>query len=639
MRQLFAVFLFSVLVNPVAAPFAAAQLSVVADVAGTVADGYGEPVAGVLVQAVSSSGYRVDAITGADGSYLLSALLTGSYAVRYSAVGYLAHDAELDLAEPGRYSHSVVLRPVLLAGLRGRVLDPQGLALPGALVALLGPGGAPLQLVTDAGGVFSVSPARPGQWHVSAALPGFGEAVQLVDVGFAQTVSVDLVLELDYAFEETVVVVGTRRAQGRPTVTDSPVPVDVLTAQELRSQPSSDMSELVRVLSPSFNVNTQPISDAATVMRPVNFRNLAPDHLLVLVNGKRRHRGAVIAWLGNGLSDGSQGPDVSTIPAIAVRQVELLKDGAAAQYGSDAIAGVLNFQLKDARQGASFEVRRGLYSDLNTGDPLSCAAPAASCDAIGGRAGGYTVAGNVGLPLGEQGFVNLSMEYGGREPTNRAVQREDARRVGDAGGLAPRDTAQVWGQPLVEDDLKVFANMGTVFDSGLRPYAHANYASRTVTGGFYYRHPHTRSGVFRGPEIDGNPSLLVGDSTWAETGVPRSGGCPAVPVVGSVPDPAALAAVEAMPQCFTLFSRFPGGFHAPVRRRHARPFRGGRRPPGPRERLHLGPECLGRSEPDRPVHHRYGQRFSRLRHAYRFRARRLRAGGDQLQLRYDPACR
>ena len=108
------------------------------------------------------------------------------------------------------------------------------------------------------------------------------------------------------------------------------MPVDVLTAAELVSQPRSDMVEVVRALTPSFNVNTQPISDGATIVRPVNLRNLAPDHLLLLVNGKRRHRGAVIAWLGNGISDGSQGPDLSVIPAIAVRQAELLRDGAAA---------------------------------------------------------------------------------------------------------------------------------------------------------------------------------------------------------------------------------------------------------------------------------------------------------------------
>ena len=107
------------------------------------------------------------------------------------------------------------------------------------------------------------------------------------------------------------------------------------------------MTDLMRTLTPSFNVNTQPISDAATIVRPANLRNMAPDHTLILVNGKRRHRAAVIAWLGNGIADGAQGPDLSTIPAIALRQVEVLRDGAAAQYGSDAIAGVINFEFEE----------------------------------------------------------------------------------------------------------------------------------------------------------------------------------------------------------------------------------------------------------------------------------------------------
>ena len=91
-------------------------------------------------------------------------------------------------------------------------------------------------------------------------------------------------------------------------------------------------------------------------------RNLAPDHTLVLVNGKRRHRSSIIDWHGgNGVAFGSQGPDISAIPAIALRQVEVLRDGAAAQYGSDAIAGVMNFQLKDAASGGAFEYNTGRY--------------------------------------------------------------------------------------------------------------------------------------------------------------------------------------------------------------------------------------------------------------------------------------
>ena len=205
-------------------------------------------------------------------------------------------------------------------------------------------------------------------------------------------------------FSEVIVVTGTR-TEGR-SVVESIVPIDVITADDFANQGDTDISTLLRTLAPSYNVNTQPISDAATVVRPANLRNLAPDHTLVLVNGKRRHRAAVIAWLGNGVADGAQGADISVIPSIALRQVEVLRDGASAQYGSDAIAGVINFLLKDSSQGGSIEVRTGEYSE--------------------GDGSAVSVAGNVGLPLGENGFLNLSLEYGSSDATDRSVQRDDA---------------------------------------------------------------------------------------------------------------------------------------------------------------------------------------------------------------------
>ena len=178
---------------------------------------------------------------------------------------------------------------------------------------------------------------------------------------------------------------------------------------------------------PSFSVNTQPISDASTVVRPAMLRNLAPDHTLVLVNGKRRHRSSIIDWHGgNGVAFGSQGPDISAIPAIALRQVEVLRDGAAAQYGSDAIAGVLNFQLKDAASGGAFDYNTGTFGD--------------------GDGEAMNVAANVGLPLGATGFANLSLEYGGSNPTNRSAPRSDAIALIAAGNTdVASDTPQVWG--------------------------------------------------------------------------------------------------------------------------------------------------------------------------------------------------
>ena len=176
---------------------------------------------------------------------------------------------------------------------------------------------------------------------------------------------------------EELVVTGTR-AQAR-SVTESPVPIDVLSGEDFENQAGTDLSNLLRTVVPSYNVNSQPISDAATIVRPANLRGLAPDHTLVLVNGKRRHRAAVIYWLGNGVADGAQGPDISAIPASALKRVEVLRDGAAAQYGSDAIAGVMNFILNDASSGSTLETR---YGSTYEGDGTQ-----------------YALSGYIGLPL------------------------------------------------------------------------------------------------------------------------------------------------------------------------------------------------------------------------------------------------
>ena len=238
------------------------------------------------------------------------------------------------------------------------------------------------------------------------------------------------------------------------------MPVDVLSTADIVSQGAGDLREQLRTVIPSFNVNTQPIAGATTVIRPATLRNLAPDHTLILVNGKRRHRASNIDWVGgNGVAFGSQGPDISAIPTIALRQVEVLRDGAAAQYGSDAIAGVMNFQLKDAASGGSVTLNTGTFG---AGDGES-----------------FQVGGNVGLPLGADGFANLSLEYGGSGMTSRSAPRNDAVALIAAGNThVVSDTPQRWGAPQVDDDLKLFGNFGKRLAAGVQAYAHANYASK-----------------------------------------------------------------------------------------------------------------------------------------------------------------
>ena len=348
-------------------------------------------------------------------------------------------------------------------------------------------------------------------------------------------------------------------------MTASAVPIDVIRNEDFVSQGSTDLADQLRTVVPSFNISIQPISDAATIVRPANLRNLAPDHTLLLVNGKRRHRAAVITWLGNGIADGSQGPDLSVIPSIAIRQAEVLRGGAAAQYGSDAIAGVMNFQLKDAPSGGSLEFRTGAYRDANLGDPSTCGTGILgdiqhSCSGIGGRGQAFTVAGNVGLPLSATGFANLSFEYGEAAPTSRSVQRTGAQNIIAAGNRNLRNPVQVWGaprgRPEAVRELR-FADRGPL--ASLRPHQ-----LREPHGDRRFLLPESaypRGGVFRGPVVDGRPTLLVGDRVWAATGREGAGDCPVIPIIiDNVPDAAALAAVEADPNCFTLYSRFPGGF-------------------------------------------------------------------------------
>jgi iron complex outermembrane receptor protein len=278
------------------------------------------------------------------------------------------------------------------------------------------------------------------------------------------------------------------------------------------------------------------------------------------------------------VADGAQGPDISTIPSIALKQVEVLRDGAAAQYGSDAIAGVMNFILKDDSEGVSLEAKVGEYSE---GD---------------GQA--YSIAGNIGLPLGNDGFANFSFEYGEADATDRSVQRDDAAALIAAGNTAVADPAQIWGSPEITNEIKVFGNLGLELGNGTSAYAHGNYASKHVDGGFYFRNPDTRGAVFAQTlanpnwgDFDNDPdtdnTALAGFEDEPETvgvrligDVSDTGACAlAVAEVtsvqgdpftytGSNPDITApgdpnrdqLSAALADPNCFAFNGIFPGGF-------------------------------------------------------------------------------
>jgi len=390
-----------------------------------------------------------------------------------------------------------------------------------------------------------------------ARTAGYASAVSLALAGFALTPLAAAAADGADDVIEEVVVTGTRRAAR--SAADTTAPVDVITGEDFRRNAATDVQDLLRTAVPAYNVNAQPISDAATISRPANLRGLSPDNTLVLVNGKRRHRGSVISFLGGGISDGAQGVDIATLPSLALQRVEVLRDGASSQYGSDAIAGVINFVLRDEAEGGFVEVTGGSTYD--------------------GDGDNYRIAGNFGLPLGDQGFINFTGEYSEVDGTVRSVVRDDVLGLIAAGNTAAADfetingftdeVPQYWGQPDVEDDLKLFVNSAFSINDNVEIYAFGNYAERTVTGGFFYRNPTNRGGVYAGPLVDpltgaadpdGVASVLVGDLDGVGTGIPCPAGIPLTGTDGVIPDAGILADVVDSQNCFSFVETIPGGF-------------------------------------------------------------------------------
>ena len=342
---------------------------------------------------------------------------------------------------------------------------------------------------------------------------------------------------------ERIAVVGSRAAPR--SIADSPVAIDIISAEELSKSGNTDMLEILKGTVPSLNVHTNPISDAASLVRPANLRGLPADSTLILLNGKRRHRSSVIAFLGGGINDGAQGPDISVIPSIALKQVEVLRDGAAAQYGSDAIAGVINFVLKDDDEGGSLTARHGEFYE---GDGTTT-----------------EVAGNIGMPLTRDGFANLSFQYKNADATSRSVQRPDAAAFG-AAGLNVGNPAQIWGSPEINDDISIFGNIGLDLGNDKEFYMFGNYSERDVRGGFYYRNPHTRGTVY---SVDGGNTLLVGDLTPGPVGQENVGlglgdgiGCPTIPITSAnvTTQQNYIDGVQNNANCFAFNELIPEGF-------------------------------------------------------------------------------
>jgi iron complex outermembrane receptor protein len=313
-----------------------------------------------------------------------------------------------------------------------------------------------------------------------------------------------------------VIVTGTRR-QDR-TVAESAAPIDVITGTELETYPGASMLDTLANLVPSFIVGQNAISDASSFVRSPSLRGLPSDEMLVMLNGKRMNRSALVQVYQGGeteLAFGSQGPDLNSIPSIAVKSLEILRDGASAQYGSDAIAGVLNYQFRNSPSGIQIDGRYGKYFPSH-GWPRD--------------GGDGQLAANIGLPLGSQGFANFSVEWERNQQTVRNPTRPSALAFAQTyPNLASQlphypGPVQEWGTPP-SDAVKTFLNTGIKLDNGDQVYFFANYANIQTNESFNYRLPKTVTDSF-GNTFGNHPSfnnIYLDPCTAAMTGCPTGG--------------------------------------------------------------------------------------------------------------------
>ncbi|MBI1253027.1 MAG: TonB-dependent receptor [Hyphomonas sp.] len=287
---------------------------------------------------------------------------------------------------------------------------------------------------------------------------------------------------------ETVVTIGTRVANR--SALDTAAPVDVVSAEAIQSIGVGELNQALAVNLPALNFPRPALADGTDSIRPAALRGLAPDQTLVLVNGKRRHTAALVNVNGT-IGRGASAVDLNTVPNLAVGGVEVLRDGASALYGSDAIAGVVNVRLRDAREGgavaASYGWRETEYT-VPVITPTAAGVPNPGPEVSRKRSDGhtYTIAGWKGLSLGEDGFLTVTGEYKDQRHTRRSgYDHRQQYPAGNAAREAVINRFNAWtGEPELEQ-LSLFANAGYNLANGAELYGWASFQDReTISAGF-----------------------------------------------------------------------------------------------------------------------------------------------------------
>ncbi|MDF1502562.1 TonB-dependent receptor [Roseisolibacter sp. H3M3-2] len=358
----------------------------------------------------------------------------------------------------------------------GRVTGEDGGGIQGATISVTG---TPLGAVTRGDGSYRLS-LRPGRYELRARLIGYGLARDSVTVTAGGAATVNFRLERAASTLEAVAVVGTRAAEAR-TVIESPVPVDVLSAAEIRSTGRVETAQILQQLAPSVNFPRATISDGTDHVRPATLRGLGADQVLVLINGKRRHTSALVN-VNSSIGRGQAAVDLNAIPASMIERIEVLRDGAAAQYGSDAIAGVVNIILKS--NGA------GEFA-ATAGRTQTTYAREFDADRKATDGGTVQLSVNGGVSRAQNSFLHGGVEYRDRGATNRTLGDPRPQSFSEASSNVTRTNTT---GPInhrqgdaATTDLVGFFNAGHALESGLELFAFGGVGRRDGEAAGFFR--------------------------------------------------------------------------------------------------------------------------------------------------------
>lgn len=358
-----------------------------------------------------------------------------------------------------------------------------GVAVPGAVVSIVGTAAT---TTTDADGKYMLQVPRATiqSDHLQLKVDGLGLPPKIVDVATDSTaVTADVALTLAFSQEITV---GSRVADD-----ESPkaVPVDIITHSQITASGYTETAQVIASIAPSFNFPRPTITDGTDTVRPATLRGLGPDQVLVLINGKRRHQSALV-HLNNSIGRGSTGVDLNAIPLAAIDHIEVLRDGAAAQYGSDAIAGVINIVLAGGVARPSVSANLGVSTGSFPGN--RCAPSGLSCvvgDDIDFSDGELAdLSGSWGIGAGK-GSITVAAEYRHHNRTNRAsFDPRDQIVAGDAGSNGVAQPNHRWGDPDTRDAM-TFVNASIPLDGSQTRflYAFGGFSRRAANSAGFFR--------------------------------------------------------------------------------------------------------------------------------------------------------